>query len=166
MLLEYALGEERSYLWVVSRDAVTSFELPKRAEIEAAARGFYDTLVALNQPSRTTNANAPQATVTPAKSLEAGTVLSRMLLSPVATQLGNKRLLVVADGALQYVPFAALSKSAATYQPLIVEHEVISLPSASTLAVLRRELSGRKPATKALALFADPVFSVDDARRC
>jgi len=31
-----------------------------------------------------------------------------MLLAPVATQLGNKRLVVVADGALQYIPFAML----------------------------------------------------------
>jgi CHAT domain-containing protein len=30
--------------------------------------------------------------------------------------------------------------------------------------VLRRELAGRKPAAKALALFADPVFAADDAR--
>ena len=31
-----------------------------------------------------------------------------MLLGPVAAELGKKRLLVVSDGALQYVPFAAL----------------------------------------------------------
>src|SRR5262249_3041927 len=34
----------------------------------------------------------------------------------------------------------------------------------STLAVLRRELAGRKPASKMLAVIADPVFSKDDAR--
>ena len=31
LLLEYALGEERSFLWVVSPDSVESFELPTRA---------------------------------------------------------------------------------------------------------------------------------------
>jgi hypothetical protein len=31
-----------------------------------------------------------------------------MLLAPVANQLGNKRLLIVGDGVLQYVRFAAL----------------------------------------------------------
>jgi CHAT domain-containing protein len=48
--------------------------------------------------------------------------------------------------------------------PLIVEHEILHLPSASTLAVLRRELAGRRPAPKAVAVLADPVFSADDAR--
>jgi CHAT domain-containing protein len=47
---------------------------------------------------------------------------------------------------------------------LIVEHEVVHLPSASALAVLRRELAGRQPAEKAVAVLADPVFSADDAR--
>ncbi|HXF40630.1 MAG TPA: tetratricopeptide repeat protein, partial [Blastocatellia bacterium] len=30
LLLEYSLGEERSYLWVVSRTSLTAYELPKR----------------------------------------------------------------------------------------------------------------------------------------
>jgi CHAT domain-containing protein len=166
LLLQYTLGEERSYLWVVSRDAVASYELPKRADVETAARGFYEALVAFNQPSRGPNANGATRVPAPPNTTEAGAALSRMLLAPVAAQLGTKRLLIVADGALQYVPFAALSKghSSADYQPLIVSHEVVSLPSASSLAVLRRELIGRKPAAKAVALFADPVFAVDDTR--
>jgi CHAT domain-containing protein/tetratricopeptide (TPR) repeat protein len=164
LLLEYALGEQRSYLWAVSRDAIASFELPGRAEVEAAARRFYDSLVAFNQPSRDAGASKTQTATAPSKSLEAARALSQILLSPVASQLGAKRLLIVADGALQYIPFAALTKSATGYQPLIVEHEVVNLPSASSLAVLRRELAGRKTAAKALALFADPVFAADDPR--
>ncbi len=38
LLLEYALGEKRSYLWLVSQRSVDSYELPPRAEIEAATR--------------------------------------------------------------------------------------------------------------------------------
>jgi len=81
---------------------------------------------------------------------------------------------IVADGALQYIPFAALPapslgndggrNSGTDPQPLIVEHEIVSLPSASTLATLRRETAGRKPAEKALAVLADPVFTDDDTR--
>ena len=48
--------------------------------------------------------------------------------------------------------------------PLIIEHEIVSLPSASVLALLRRELAGREPAPKAVAVLADPVFSADDLR--
>lgn len=109
------------------------------------------------------------------------------MLGPLASELRGKRLVVVADGALQYIPFAMLpipngdqrvpvadsSPPAGTnggqpgidnYQPLIVEHEIISLPSASTLAVQRRELAGRKMAPNSVALFADPVFDSTDAR--
>ena len=38
------------------------------------------------------------------------------------------------------------------------------LPSASTLAVLRKELGQRVPARKAVAAFADPVFEAHDER--
>ena len=40
----------------------------------------------------------------------------------------------------------------------------MNLPSASTLATLRREMAGRKPAEKSLAVLADPVFTDDDTR--
>jgi len=43
-------------------------------------------------------------------------------------------------------------------QPLIVGHEVVSLPSASALAIQRTELAGRQLAPKMLAVIADPVF--------
>src|SRR5207237_1905725 len=41
VLLEYALGTDRSYLWAVTPTSITSYELPQRAEIEAAAIEFY-----------------------------------------------------------------------------------------------------------------------------
>jgi len=91
--------------------------------------------------------------------------LSDILLKPVAGQIGKKRLVVVSDGALQYVPFAALPvPNSKNVTPLLVEHEIVSLPSASTIDVLRRELMGRKPAPKAVAILAEPVFTVDDER--
>jgi CHAT domain-containing protein len=49
-------------------------------------------------------------------------------------------------------------------QPLIVNHEVVSLPSASALAIQRAELAGRQLAPKMLAVIADPVFDRTDAR--
>jgi CHAT domain-containing protein len=48
--------------------------------------------------------------------------------------------------------------------PLLVEHEIVNLPSASTLGVLRKELNDRKIAPKAIAVLAAPVFSKDDPR--
>jgi len=76
-------------------------------------------------------------------------------------------LLVVADGALQYSPFAALPSPAADHgrsRWLAMDHELISIPSASVLGAMRRQLAGRPPASKAVAVLADPVFDGADRR--
>jgi CHAT domain-containing protein len=89
--------------------------------------------------------------------------LSRMILGPLGPELAAERLVVVADGALQYVPFSALSVGN-SYRPVIQDREVISLPSASALAVQREGLRNRAPAPNAVAVIADPVFSPTDER--
>jgi CHAT domain-containing protein/tetratricopeptide (TPR) repeat protein len=154
LLLEYSLGKERSYLWVVSKTGIKSYQLPKRTEIEAATKQFYSTI---------TN---PRFRNNPQRVEAVGIPLSKILLAPIAAQLGQKRLVIVSDGALQYLPFNALpiSGKTSTISPLIVDHEIVSLPSASTLAVLRQELKGRKKAVKDVAILADPVFSPNDDR--
>ena len=48
--------------------------------------------------------------------------------------------------------------------PLMVDHEIVNLPSASALAALRRETIARRPAPRTVALLADPVFELDDPR--
>lgn len=148
VLLEYSLGEDHSFLWMVGRDSVKSYVLPKRAEVEASARRVYDLLTA----------------PTPNVSDEPVEQLSRMLLGPAAAELKNKRLLIVAEGVLQYVPFSALSEPNETGTPLMVKHEIVMLPSASVLGSLRRETNQRVPASKSIAVFADPVFDTNDAR--
>ncbi len=170
LLLEYALGEERSYLWLISTTSLSSYELPKRADIEAAARQFYQLLTEPAEQYKRENRNrglrVAKADAQNEKLAEAAARLSRMLLWPVASRLGTKRLLIVSEGALQYVPFAALPIPEATPRaaPLITRHEIVSAPSASALAALRRETSGRRPAAKALAVLADPVFDISDDR--
>ena len=47
---------------------------------------------------------------------------------------------------------------------LIANHEVVNLPSASALALIRREAAGRQAASKTLAALADPVFETGDPR--
>ena len=157
LLLEYALGDKRSYLWAVTQTAITGYELPGRAEIEAAARRFYDLV----------KGNAKREEIE-----ESAARLSQTALAPAVEQFGKKRLAIVADGALQYVPFAALPRPATrgpegrrgAYTPLIVEHEIVMLPSASALAVLRRETKGRALAPRLVAVLADPVFDGADVR--
>jgi CHAT domain-containing protein/Tfp pilus assembly protein PilF len=175
LLLEYSLGDNASYLFVVSQTLITSHRLPKRADIEVATRRVRELLTAPQPQPGDTEAKYRARIDEARKSYwTQAAELSRMLLGPVVSQLGKKRLAIVADGALQYIPFAALpapssgndeeGNSGAEPQPLFVEHEIVSLPSASTLATLRRETSGRKPAEKSLAVLADPVFTDDDTR--
>jgi CHAT domain-containing protein len=162
--LEYSLGEERSYLWAVTKTTITSYELPKRADIEAAAQRFYKLL---KTPGYNLRGQEAWIEVVPTDTTGAVAQLSQILLAPVAQQLGNKRLLIVSDGALQYVPFSALpvpGTSGENVVPLLVNHEIINLPSASTLAVIREDLGDRKPAPKTVAVLADPVFSTNDQR--
>jgi CHAT domain-containing protein/Flp pilus assembly protein TadD len=169
LLLEYSLGEERSYLWAVTATSFSSYELPARAVIEGAARRCYDLLTARNRYVKFETADEKRERVRKADAEypNAATALSQMLLGPVAAQLERKRLLVVPDGALEYLPFAALtvpSRASVAFVPLMVQYEVTSIPSASTLAVLRQELEGRALAEKVVAVFADPVFDKSDER--
>jgi CHAT domain-containing protein len=87
-----------------------------------------------------------------------------VLLSPAARELDGRRVLVVPDGALQFVNFAALPDPGASGQPLVFGHDVVSMPSASSLAALRRAGLDRAPASQKLAVFADPVFDSKDPR--
>jgi CHAT domain-containing protein len=155
LLLEYSLGERNSYLWVVSNNSLKTFILPQREELEKKARQFYEWV---NKPDEAPN------------SPDFAGSLSKLLLEPAAAELQNKRLLIVADGLLQYIPFAALPNPKSKIQnpksdePLIADHEIVYLPSASALAVLRNESPGRKAASKTLAVLADPVFEATDTR--
>ena len=88
-----------------------------------------------------------------------------MILGPVAAELKDKRLLIVSDGVLQYIPFAGLpDPAAADTRALVVDHEVVLAPSASVVGLLRQETPNRKPASKMVAVLADPVFTNDDPR--
>jgi CHAT domain-containing protein/tetratricopeptide (TPR) repeat protein len=146
-LLEYTLAGDRSYVWIVSATGHWTLELAPRQTIAAAARRFYDAL-------KTPENNEWEA---------AGRALSALIFAPAADYLRTERLVVVADGPLQYVPFAALPvRVQGRYEPAIVRHEVTSAPSASSLVALRAR-SPRLP-SRLLAVIADPVFSADDVR--
>jgi CHAT domain-containing protein/Tfp pilus assembly protein PilF len=182
VLVEYSLGEKRSYAFVVTPDSLTAHELPSRVKIEQAARRLHRLLknedsnasqmMALAKPG--TTSKTAQAESIQRETQRTAALLSRMVLDPIAGEIGNKRLLIVADGALHYIPFSALPEPSvheATLQrspqpvpPLIVNHEIILLPSASVLAVLRKQQERKAAPTAEVAVLADPVFDKADAR--
>jgi CHAT domain-containing protein/tetratricopeptide (TPR) repeat protein len=177
ILLEYSIGEEHSYLWAVTSTSITSHELAKGDQINNAARDFYSLLNARNTSVKgeTEEQRVLRTERSDAAIPGAAAALSRLVLAPVAGQLGKKRLAIVADGALHFVPFGALPvvadgantsrpRVAGTPRPLIADHEIVNLPSASTLAVIRTEVAGRQKAPRSVAVLADPVFMKDDER--
>lgn len=172
VLLEYGLGEERSYLWLVAPDFITTSELPKRSEIEVAARKLREILIARNAMSKgeTDVERIARAKKADAEYPAAAARLSRMLLSPVAARLEHKRLLIVSDGILQYIPFSALplpgnTAGGSSAMPLLIrDHEIVNLPSASVLGLLKQQTAGRAAAGKSVAVLADPVFDAKDER--
>ncbi|MEK7725344.1 MAG: CHAT domain-containing tetratricopeptide repeat protein [Acidobacteriota bacterium] len=133
VLLEFKLGEVRSFLWLVTKTEIKVFYLPKREEIEKIGKEFYETVIAKKETS------------------EISAKLNQMLFSQITSNIKNKRLAIVSDGILQFIPFSA-----------ITENEIISLPSASVLAELRQ--STVKPTNKTIAIFADPIFDEKDVR--
>ncbi len=159
VLLEYALGDEKSYLWVVSVDSVASFELPPRKDIKRLVNESYTSITGLNTvPKRGEASGSDDAYAIQSKKL------SDTLLAPAAELIRNKRLVIVPDGPLNYVSFGSLpvpGKDPRT--PLVAEHEVVLHPSASALAFMRSETQSEK-APDLVAIFADPIFSATDVR--
>jgi len=157
-LLEIHLGARRSVLWLVTTSSVTSFELPARPVIEAAARRAYGLL-------RVSHLREARE----ASTLALGE-LSDLVLGPVADRLQAEqtgRLLVSPDGALRLIPFAALPMPGAPARdrtPLVSGHEIVTLPSASVLGALRDQTVGREPPAGTVAVLADPVFEATDTR--
>ena len=171
VLLEFALGEKRSWLWAVTPTATTTHQLPPRREIEAVARRIYELLTSRQPKAGLTEAEqtARIKTADAAFQTEAAS-LSQMLFGEIAgslrRELKGKRLAIVPSGALEYLPFAALPipSNYNRYEPLIADHEVVNLPSASVLSAIRRETSGRPVAPGTVAILADPVFETNDPR--
>ena len=164
VLLEFVLGDDRSYVWVVTRTGYSSYALPGRAEIEKSARRLHDLFTAY-QPiaGEPTAARVERQQKVDAELRAEIDLLSQLVIGPLAGELNKKRLLIVADGALQYVPFPLL-RSPGSGDQLISNHVILNSPSASLHAFLKDEAERRKPAVNAVAVLADPVFEADDPR--
>jgi CHAT domain-containing protein len=147
-LLQYSLGKEKSFLWVVSRDGLQSHVLPSEKEIETQVKSWRSAL--LDKPDASEALDGPASR------------LGRLLLEPAAAALkSRRRVIVVPDGALTYAPFAAMRLEG---KPLVESHTLLQLPSSSTLALIRTQSAQRPPAPRGLAMVADPIFSGDDPR--
>lgn len=130
VLVEYSLGRDRSYAWTVTPSSLRCYELPSPDEIDTAARDASALVVARSTSKQGESLWQAEERIAKAdrQMPAAMEALSRLVIAPLEADLGHKRIVVVADGALQQVPFAMLTRSGA---------EVVSVPSASAMAAPR-----------------------------
>ena len=154
VILNYTLGDTRSFLWAISKTSINGYSLPSRSEIEAVTKKVHSLLA---------NGSNEEGSELENESRK----LSEMILAPAAGVFGQKRIVVVADGALQYLPFSSLPDPRAdksTQSLMIDSNEVTYAPSGSVLNVLRGEVNQGSAAVDSVAVFGDPVFSDNDDR--
>jgi CHAT domain-containing protein len=151
VLVQYALGDERSHAWVVTRDSLQAVELAGRDIITAAATRAYEMLGTYNAADRDL--------------AEVLAELSELVVAPIAPLLQSReRVIFAADGALQYVPFGVLPFWLdGNSEPMLRAFEVTNVPSMSVVAAQREQPRGGPP-PRMLAIFADPVFTETDPR--
>ncbi len=151
-LVEYALGEDSSFLFVVTRSGLAVRRLaPAREIVDQARRARAH----LQRPGRRTLARL----------LPALRRLYALLVAPAEDLLAaHQRLVIVPDGELFYLPFEALIDEGETH--LLTRWSVAYVPSASVLAGLqsapRRRRQELAPGVRFVA-FADPAMPPDGA---
>ncbi|HYO91271.1 MAG TPA: CHAT domain-containing protein, partial [Pyrinomonadaceae bacterium] len=177
-LLEYSLGDERSYLWAVTPTSVSLYRLPAKQAVDQQAQDLRAALLEGRKGQRLVVdpgeaqrgiglGGGPAGPGNPVTFANASNALYKTAVEPAASIIGDKRLLIVPDGALNYVPFEALVTTAGgsdygTMPYLIKTNEVIYAPSASVVGVIRQQ--GAKASGKDMLIVADPVFNSNDPR--
>jgi CHAT domain-containing protein/tetratricopeptide (TPR) repeat protein len=179
VLLEYSLGSEASYLWAVTKSGVSIYKLAPRPALDKLATDLRAQLIpsklqrrivgidVMADSQRGLGVSATPFAEDAASFIPASNALYKAVIDPAGSVIGEKRLLVIADGALNYVPFEALVKSPASadYSSLpylIKSNEIIYAPSASVIGAIRQQ--DKSPAGRAMLILADPVFNSNDAR--
>ncbi len=148
-LVEFVVGEQKSFAWAVSRGKVTTVTLPPRKEIDGLVAGYRAALServsALTVKSATACADA------------LGAELYQKLFAPLEPHLAEARtLVVVPDGSLLYLPFETL-RSADAY--LLERFAVSYAPSATALAVIQGARRGAGGEPRGIVAFGDPVYT-------
>jgi CHAT domain-containing protein/tetratricopeptide (TPR) repeat protein len=177
VLVAYALQADESYLFAVSKSDVNLFKLPSRANVEKLAIELRAQLIPSRLQRRivgidVVEANRGLGVVSAAPEdvgpfVAASNALYKVVLEPAAGMIGDKRLMIVADGALNYVPFEVLLKSPetgdfSTLGYLVKSNEIIYAPSASVVGAIKQQRT--KSTGRSMLIIADPVFNSNDAR--
>ncbi len=149
IILTWLLGEDRSWVWCVTRTGATAYPLAGRSEVERAARDLH---ALWSRPST--------ANVDDEREQEA----SRQILGSAGKLLAGKReVVVVADGVLRAIPIGALwvtGTDGYTSTRIAETHDVSYRPSLNRWNVSRTTTP--EPQTgRRILLVGDPVLFGD-----
>jgi CHAT domain-containing protein len=149
-VVEYWLGNENTYAWLITKDRVRMVDLGPTSRITAAAHRLHESLRDFaRQPA--------EARVRRARELY------DLIFAPLPAEVREFRtLLFVPDGALHYVAFGVLASATTGTEVryLVEDHDIAITPS-----LLFDAASGPRPAGGPLMLMvSDPVYSRSDAR--
>ncbi|MGI8733045.1 MAG: CHAT domain-containing protein [Pyrinomonadaceae bacterium] len=177
VLLEYSLGSEASYLWAADSQSLRLYKLAPRVTLDKLAADLRAQLIPAKLQRRIVGIDIAadpgrglgvvSASEDAAGFIAAANVLYKAAVEPVAPVFGDKRLLIVADGGLNYIPFEALVKTPASgdYSSLpylVKSNEIVYAPSGSVIGAIRQQTA--RPSGRAMLIVADPVFNSNDAR--
>ena len=166
--IEFMLGPDRSYAWLVTADTIRSVELPASGELRDLAVRLRQALT-VRQDAAAAGRDGFRSRVA-ASDRQAGALAAQIgctLFGPLAIGHQFQRLVLIADGALEGLPYAALEiplPGARGAGRLVDRFELVQLPSLAALAELRSGEPRPPRATASVAVLADPVFRNDDPR--
>lgn len=152
VLLQYSLGRDAGYVWAVTRESIDGIEIASRAVIDALTRRTYHGL------------KKPNPGIDDRRQRQAALAeLARQVLAPVLASIdGKRRVVIAADGALQYFPFAVLSADGE--RRLLDDFAVSVVPSVTAVTTQRQHRDKATRPTSTVALIGDPIFSASDPR--
>lgn len=146
-LVEYFLGDQRSYLFFITKSALDFYPLPSRQEIEKSVKGYLKIL-----------SGHPQKEFL---GTLGGIRLFSEFLFPLkdAKYRGIEKIIIIPDGILYYLPFETLIWGQKNQGPddLINRFQVSYAPSSSVLLFLFEKRSTGKKSSGFLA-FGDPAY--------
>ena len=161
LLLEYSLGETRSFVWIISQHRARVAQLPARGQIEREARSLITLMGEIEERKKDSRKE----------------VAFRLALQTLARSIQLSfddgswpaRVVIIPDGILNRVPFAALpvrtgQRSIDQRDPLGLVSEVVEVPSASVLRTLGDRQKSAHTLPTSAAAFLDPVFDDLDSR--
>lgn len=146
-LVEYFVGEDKSFAWLVTKDKISSATLPGAKDLNRLAGDYRRSIAEKSNPA-TLAAQSHQ--------------LYRTLIQPFEGNLSSlHRLIIVPDGPLTSLPFETLAAERKGQAEYLVERFAIGYePSASAFAAIKTASSQTE--SRGLLAFGDPAYESDN----